>query len=100
MGDPTVDTPRLGSSVLTLSELDGPRVEVATHDRRWSIARARQLAVTVVDGRGVALLVDTNRRTQVDINASHDDLKVAIALWAADQTRAVWSFWRHIVNAI
>lgn len=49
---------------------------------------------------GRPILRENATKAEIDSAASAAVLSLTVGLWAADQTRAVWSIWRHLLNGI
>jgi hypothetical protein len=64
------------------------------------VERSRRLSVRIVDEEGRPILSEKTTKAEIDSSAAPAVLSLAVGLWAADQTRAVWSISRHLLSGI
>ena len=100
LGDPKLDRPSLDGEELQLRPASRRRVEAAVRSLSVAILRSGPLTTEIRTADDAVVLWESAVRLRVDGDAPPSVLSLAIALWAADQLRGVWSVWAHLANGI
>lgn len=100
LGDSELDRQRLGDDPIALTKVSKRRLEASAGDVNFAVERDGWLSVHIVDNTGEPVLVEKTTKAIIDGSRSPDEISLAIGLWAADQTRAVWPIGRHLLNGI